>query len=801
MDLPMEKWQSYVKQKWTLLGPTMKEKLCSALTLQDRFLLVSSLFQPEDEEYLHHLARNYCVKKDPRMALLYKAEGNERFQKKQYQMAGMLYSKALSHTEVSTPERAVCYANRSAALFHLDEFEVCLEDIGRALAEGYPQRLHPKILLRKVECLLCLGRSQEGAEVLSGLESEMSEDQSPAPDSHQGLLSKLRQLKAKACKDNSAFVRQPTMPSSAQEVLEPWEENSRISCASAAVCLRVSPGKGRHLVAARDILPGEVLVREEAFVSVLLPGESLLLQGSAEAAMDEPLDNEDLHCHHCLRQLLTSIPCQGCSYAKYCSQMCAQLAWENYHQRECSLGGLLLTLGVFCHVAFRAILVAGFAEICTLAGQSHGENSGEANAAKASTSKEQDSASSVSGCDAEGQYRSSYRAIFSLLSHAKKHSPEFLFLCSLSVAALCKRLGESSLAALVWEKSPPESQEGATPAEASPELEILGEAMLKHVLQLRCNAQAITTVRKSGSGDKLVTSKKQVRLAVALFPVVSLLNHSCDPNITVTFSSSTAEIRALQPVAKGQEILHCYGPHKSRMGAAERRRKLLAQYFFDCQCQACLSELESSSGRGVLKYSIFRCPTCQAPLQEENRLLCCEACKALIYEDDLQHQLWELRQMTKTAQDMLEMGQPDQSLKLLLRCRSEAQRFLCPEHLMVGEIEDHLAKAYAALGKWQTAAGHLRSSIQAVEARYGPSSVEVGQELFKLAQVLFNGRAVPEALTVVEKAERILSVHLGLQNSQVQELHMMKAFLEEALYAFVASGRSWSSPGNLHTMH
>lgn len=384
---------------------------------------------------------------------------------------------------------------------------MCLEDIGRALAEGYPQRLHPKILLRKAECLHSLGRSQEAAEVLCALESEMSSDLNLTAGSHQGLLSKLRQLKAKAG-EGCSLVRQPTRPSGAQEALEPWEGSSRISCASAAVSLRVSPSKGRHLVATRDILPGEILVREEAFASVLRPGESLLLRGSTEAMVDEPLDNEDLHCHCCLRRLLAPVPCQGCSYAKYCSQMCAQLAWENYHWRECSLGGLLLALGVFCHVAFRAVLVAGFEEIHTLAGQSQGENSGEANVAKVQASKEQDLAS-VPGCDADGRYRSSYQAVFSLLSHTEKQSPEFLLLCGLSVAALCKRLGESSLAAPVWKKSPSESQEGATPAEAS-ELKILGEAMQKHMLQLRCNAQAVTTLRESGQCSVLLSRWVQV---------------------------------------------------------------------------------------------------------------------------------------------------------------------------------------------------------------------------------------------------------------------------------------------------
>ncbi|XP_048374640.1 SET and MYND domain-containing protein 4 isoform X2 [Sphaerodactylus townsendi] len=720
MDLPVEQWKSYVKQKWISLEPALKERFCPALSLQDCFLLVSSLFQPEDEEYLSSLANNYCVKKDPQMALFYKTEGNQRFQKKKYQTAGMLYSKALSHTEVSTPERAVCYANRSAALFHLDQFELCLEDIERALAEGYPHQLRHKALLRKVECLLSLGRAGEATDVLCYLEREVTADQSS--NNQQVLLGKLSQLKAKASKGNS-FVGQPTMASKTQEALEPLEENHRISCASVAVSLQMSPRKGRHLVADRDILPGEILVKEEAFVSVLRPGEGLLLQGSAAKTLDKQFDSEDLHCHRCLRRLLASVPCQGCSYAKYCSQTCAQLAWEDYHQRECSLGGLLLALGVFCHVAFRTVLVAGSAEIRALAGQSRQE------------APEEPDLASVPGCDADRRYRSSYRAIFNLLPHAEKQSAESLFLCSLSVVALCKRLGEASPAAPVAGTSTSKSRAGA-----SPELKILGEAMLKHVLQLRCNAQAVVTVRESGSGDKPVASSEQVALAVALFPVLSLLNHSCDPNTSVTFSSSTAEIRASRAIAEGEEILHCYGPHKCRMGAAERHKALLEQYFFECQCQACLSELGSRARRGASLHRAFRCPDCQAPLQGESMLRCSRgACNVLIPEVDFQLELYELQQLSKTAQEMLESGQPDKSLKLLMICKKEAERLLCPEHLMMGEIEDHLAQAYATLGNWQEAARHLRSSIQTAEAHYGPSSIEVGQELFKLAEVLFNG--------------------------------------------------------------
>jgi hypothetical protein len=40
----------------------------------------------------------------------------------------------------------------------------------------------------------------------------------------------------------------------------------------------------------------------------------------------------------------------------------------------------------------------------------------------------------------------------------------------------------------------------------------------------------------------------------------------------------------------------------------------------------------------------------------------------------------------------------EQAIQQLLGCRQDARSFLSAEHMMVGEIEDDLAQAYAALG-------------------------------------------------------------------------------------------------------
>ncbi|KAM6373081.1 SET and MYND domain-containing protein 4 isoform 2-T2 [Pluvialis apricaria] len=752
MALPVEEWRLCAARRWAALEPALRERLAAvSSSLHDTLRLGCGLLRPEAEAAaLRRLCRRARAGKEPAAGRFYREEGNRLFGRRHYGAAVRLYSQAASHEQPGSPEVSVCFANRSAALFHLGHLEVCLEDIARAESHGYPDRLLPKVLLRKAECLLRLGRLQDAANALSTMENKIAMDGIMTSPAHQTLLKKLSQLKIKIHEKESCPQPAQEACGDIQRKSEIWEENDSISGASSSLSLNFDTERGRHLVANEDILPGQNLLKEEAFVSVLYPGESHLLQDSSETAWDTRVTNADLYCHRCLRQLLASVPCRGCSYAKYCSQNCADVAWEQYHRTECSLGPLLLTLGVFCHVALRTVLLAGFAEVSRLVEWSHDNDKNlhnpEARCKHPSEAPDTRTGTrDIPGCNDNGQYQSSYQSVFNLLPHAEKHSPEHKFLCMLSVVAICKQLQEAGLEAAVLNResseqwSKPETCE-KTSGELSPELKIMAEAMLRHVLQLQCNAQAITVMQESVSGDGAVVNKKPVRLATAFFPVLSLLNHSCCPNTSLSFSGTAATVRASQPIPSGQEIFHCYGPHRCRMNVAERQQ-LLSQYFFECHCQACCDELESDIKSGVSVRNSFCCPSCQASMQGED-VLCCsnESCAISVSRESLSCRLQDLQQQIKRALELL---------------------------------KDKKA------GKWQEAARHLQRSIEIVEMHHGPSSVEIGHELFKLAQILFNGFAVSEALSTIQRAEEILSVHCGPQSTQIQELQEMKTCLLE----------------------
>ncbi|XP_020862651.1 protein-lysine N-methyltransferase SMYD4 isoform X2 [Phascolarctos cinereus] len=754
MDLPVEEWQSHVRRRWLQLQPSVRAAFSTG-ALQEVILLCSSLLQPEDEAFLQRLAEGYSVEKDPNAYLFYKEEGNKAFQKKAYKAAAMLYSQGTSHARPNTQEMSLCFANRSAAFFYQAQYEICLEDIGRAQMHGYPERLQPKLMLRKAKCLVALGRRQEAALAIRDLEQNVAAREAGTGTPHlQDLQRRLRHLKTRGQEDKGPAEAHPTGPAPASKEVHLKAENERIPGAASSVSLCSDPSRGRHLIATEDILPGELLVKEEAFVSVLNPGETLWQRLGPEAGRDSGAAPGDLRCHRCLKPTMATVPCQGCSYAKYCSRQCMQLAWERYHRTECSLGGTLLTLGVFCHVALRTVLLAGFELVDKLVKTLQGAVNSEAvsvpegqppmeklDAQLGLGKGDQNrglSGMPIPGCDRDGSYQSSYHAVFHLLPHTERHSPERKFLCGLSVVALCKKLGEAYWPSPLWGQGP-SKQEAALTMEQSPRPSTWAVAMLRHVLQLHCNAQGVTALQEAESEGDLVTERRQARLATGFFPVISLLNHSCSPNTSLAFRGSVGTVQASRLIAQGQEILHCYGPHECRMDVATRQQKLRSQYFFDCCCQACRDE-EVRRASTTPKRGGFRCPTCKAALQGDDALCCSRgSCTAVASRPHLVGRLQDLQQRVEVALELLRGDKTARAVQLLLGCREEAENFLTSEHMLMGEIEDHLAQAYASLGDWPKSAAHLRNSLQVVEAQHGPASVEIGHELFKLAQVLFNG--------------------------------------------------------------
>lgn len=71
------------------------------------------------------------------------------------------------------------------------------------------------------------------------------------------------------------------------------------------------------------------------------------------------------------------------------------------------------------------------------------------------------------------------------------------------------------------------------------------------------------------------------------FPFLSLLNHSCSPNVNRIFIDATVILVVMKPVDKGEQLFDDYGYNFPNVPKDIRQLKLLKQYKFECKCHAC----------------------------------------------------------------------------------------------------------------------------------------------------------------------------------------------------------------------
>ncbi|XP_071516427.1 SET and MYND domain-containing protein 4-like [Panulirus ornatus] len=461
---------------------------------------------------------------------------------------------------------ALGYANRSAVLLELGQYEKCIKDIDMAFRYGYPKMLHSKLAERKAKCLIAQNKGTEAEELLkSSLEAldALSLDETKSKASRDSLYQLLHQCQQDERSDRSSKEARCTDgPSKLSYVTrekllfcyktpKPPElphPNSAIPSLSSAVKLAFSPAQGRYLMADRDIKPGEVLVVEEGYSRVLHLDSSLRT-----------------HCSGCLARCLTPLPCPSCSKVIFCSEACRLQGLVSYHARECSVLPSLaaLDMGKNSVLAFRILIQTSYIHL--------------KDTVPVFICEAIEQIPETLGFNDKGIYNSAdYRSIYHLVTNKENRSVSDLFKRCTLAFTLTKLLQDSQQFFI-----------DATGKPFTPSYEdilLIGSTLFVHMMNLPCNAHSITELQVNVSSYQSSVSQE---IGCGAFGVLSLTNHSCNP-AAARFSYGSVEVlRAIRFIPVGTEISDSYGEHFGINEVESRKADLMQQYYFTCSCEPC----------------------------------------------------------------------------------------------------------------------------------------------------------------------------------------------------------------------
>jgi hypothetical protein len=110
--------------------------------------------------------------------------------------------------------------------------------------------------------------------------------------------------------------------------------------------------------------------------------------------------------------------------------------------------------------------------------------------------------------------------------------------------------------------------------------QLVGERILTsavdHLLDLFC---------KVALNSCSICNEENISVATGLYPVFSLINNDCNPNVCVTFSGALMNVRALREIKAGEEICLFYAGLNEPKHLC--RKFLRENYLFDCKCESC----------------------------------------------------------------------------------------------------------------------------------------------------------------------------------------------------------------------
>ncbi|XP_034194059.2 protein-lysine N-methyltransferase SMYD4-like [Osmia lignaria lignaria] len=446
-----------------------------------------------------------------------------------------LYTKSIAYAPCTSEQLALAYANRSAVLKKIHKYKECIEDIDRALALPYPNNLRSKLYLRKIECLSILKHPKtEDAikEAQNWLDSMSLNDKKI-----NNMFISAKKISVSNTSKNQTIMKQlPKLKIC----------NTEAPCASDAITIKYNEKYGRHIVATRNINVGEVIAIEKPYLFMLKP------------------DNLQTHCSNCLEVCWINIPCNYCTYAMYCSEECKASDWSKYHDIECKVFPYYFKMN-FTLLYFLSV---------RLTIQAIRESNNIQNLKEELKEIENCDNPRTKGFSKNGTFESdAYRSVLSLVTNVEKLSLQDLFRRSAEASftlyylATCTDIFGSSM------KDLSELVENTDAI-------FVGGLILRHLQLIFINSHIIS--EEYGLNGRSYGG--------ALMPFLSLINHSCNPNILRVDRTGHMIIYAIYPIKKDEQIFDNYGPLYAMLSKSMRHMELLKDYCFTCDCVACVED-------------------------------------------------------------------------------------------------------------------------------------------------------------------------------------------------------------------
>ncbi|KAI5668589.1 hypothetical protein M9H77_18442 [Catharanthus roseus] len=299
-----------------------------------------------------------------------------------------------------------------------------------------------------------------------------------------------------------------------------------------------------------------------------------------------------------------------------------------------------------------------------------------------------------------------------------------------------------------------------------PENEINVKEIAVNFSKLACNAHTIcdAELRPLGTG---------------LYPVISIINHSCLPNAVLLFEGRLAVVRAAQRMPKGSEVLISY--IETAGSTTTRQKALKEQYYFCCNCPRCIKMGECSDIQESAILEGYRCrdKTCSGFLfcDSDNKGFVCQHCGLLREKEEIANVTNEVESLSKEVSVFQSSGN-HRAATSVHKAIEKLQVNLCHSFSVnLLRTRETLLKMLMELQDWEEALEYCKLILPVYQRVYPGFHPLLGLQYYTCGKLeWFLGKS-EGAVYSLSKAVDVLRITHGTKTPFMKEL-LMK--LEEA---------------------
>ncbi|XP_059477977.1 SET and MYND domain-containing protein 4-like isoform X2 [Neocloeon triangulifer] len=241
--------------------------------------------------------------------------GDVLLKKSNYWSAIVSYNKSLMMSPAACSElRGQVYLKRSHVLLTLGFYQESISDAQLALKNNCPEKFATRLHLQIAQAKKALGRMGEAEEEMKTI-GQIIDKLEIKPEAKEKCMEGLR----KGFEED----HKPVMPRIRVEYLPPPPLSYGPNPEDPRVSDALTIEEDNSLVAKRRINLGDVLVVEDPLFYI-------------NSSMITSLEPSWIHCSECFKQCLNLQPCSTCLLVLYCSQECADEAWQKHHKVVCA---------------------------------------------------------------------------------------------------------------------------------------------------------------------------------------------------------------------------------------------------------------------------------------------------------------------------------------------------------------------------------------------------------------------------------------------------------------------------------